>query len=314
MTENRKIIAIAGPTASGKSDLAMMIAKRFDGEIVCCDSMQIYREMNIGTAKPTEEDRREIPHHMTDFLDPDVKYSCADYAKDARRCVEDILGRGKLPVVCGGTGLYLDSLLFDRPYEESTEAGSIREEMAAFADEHGPHGLWLRLNEVDPESAARIHENNVRRVCRALEIFYSTGRKKSELDALPAKPFFNACVFVLHTKDRDVQNRRIEKRTDLMIEAGLLDETEKLLAKGIFDGNSTAAQAIGYKEMLGYLRGEMTLCEAREKLIIATRQYAKRQDTWFGNMKYGTKIELEEDRTAAFGLAIGKAEAFLGIN
>lgn len=289
---NDKVIAVAGPTASGKSDLALELAKLFDGEIVCCDSMQIYRGMDVGTAKPTAAERAAVPHHMVDFLDPGTAYSCADYATDARAATDSVLARGKLPVICGGTGLYLDGLLYERPYSDSCDSGALREELEKEAKEKGNHALWERLSECDPESAENIHENNVRRVARALEIFMLTGRKKSELDALPRRPVYDSLVLILHTPDRSVQNARIEARVDRMLEAGLLDETRTLMADGVFEGKNTASQAIGYKEMLGYLRGEDSLDAAREKLIIATRQYAKRQDTWFSALDYGKVIEI----------------------
>lgn len=308
---NRKVVAVAGPTASGKSALAMELAKRFDGEIVCCDSMQIYRDMNIGTAKPTAEERAEVRHHMVDFLDPDTKYSCADYTSDAKLCIDDVLSRGKLPVICGGTGLYLDSLLYERPYSESCDSGKLREELENEAKEKGSHFLWEKLRAVDPGSAAQIHENNMRRVARALEIYMLTGRKKSELDSLPRLPVYDSLTLILHTSDRTVQNKRIETRVDRMIEDGLTEETRALMQKGVFDCNGTAAQAIGYKEMLGYLRSEDTLSEAREKLIIATRQYAKRQDTWFSGLSYGHKIELGEEFPDPLETALALVSDFL---
>ena len=290
-----KIIAVAGHTASGKTSLAIRLAEILDGEIVCCDSMQIYRVMDIGTAKPTPEEQARVPHHMVDFVDPMREYSCAEYAEDAERAIKDIISRGKLPVICGGTGLYLDTLLFERPFDECGGRSDVRERLEREAQELGAHALHLRLSEVDPESAAKIHENNVRRVIRALEIFETTGKKKSELDALASPAKYDFLAFELRRTDMAERYARIEARVDEMLSTGLLEETKKLLEMGIFEKNPTAAQAIGYKEMLGYVRGEVSLADARERLIIATRQYAKRQVTWFGAKNYIETVELRPD-------------------
>lgn len=289
-----KIIAVAGHTASGKTSLAIRLAEILGGEIVCCDSMQIYRVMDIGTAKPTPEELARVPHHMVDFVDPMREYSCAEYAEDAERAIKDIISRGKLPVICGGTGLYLDTLLFERPFDECGGRSDVRERLAAEAEELGAHALHERLREVDPESAEKIHENNVRRVIRALEIYETTGRKKSELDAIPSPAKYDFLAFELRRTDMDERYARIEKRCDEMIAAGLLDETKKLLDMGIFEKNPTAAQAIGYKEMLGCVRGEVDISEARERLCIATRRYAKRQVTWFSAKNYIETVGLTD--------------------
>lgn len=281
-----RIIAVVGHTASGKTELAIRLAERLGGEIVCCDSMQIYRVMDIGTAKPTPEEQSRVPHHLFDFIDPFRSYSCADYCADAERVIGEILSRGKLPIVCGGTGLYLDSLLFERPFDESSGKSEIRERLCREAEELGAHALHERLRKVDPESAEKIHENNLRRVIRALEIYETTGKKKSEIDLIPTPARYDFLTFELRRTDMAERYERIERRCDAMIASGLLDETEKLLRMGIFDKNPTAAQAIGYKEMLGCVRGDMTLPEARERLCIATRQYAKRQVTWFSAKDY----------------------------
>ncbi len=289
-----KIIAVAGHTASGKTSLAIRLAEILGGEIVCCDSMQIYRVMDIGTAKPTPEEQARVPHHMVDFVDPMCEYSCAEYAEDAERAIKDIISRGKLPVICGGTGLYLDTLLFERPFDESSGKSNVRDRLAAEAEELGAHALHEKLREVDPESAEKIHENNLRRVIRALEIYETTGRKKSELDAIPSPAKYDFLAFELRRTDMDERYARIEKRCDEMIAAGLLDETKKLLDMGIFEKNPTAAQAIGYKEMLGCVRGEVDISEARERLCIATRRYAKRQVTWFSAKNYIETVGLTD--------------------
>ena len=292
MAEKIKIYAVTGPTASGKTALSIELAKRLDGEIISCDSMQIYRGMDIGTAKPTVEEQAQVKHHLIDLLPADAPYSCSDYVKDAEAAVADIISRGKTPIFCGGTGLYLDTLLFERPFDECGGRSDVRERLEREAEELGAHALHMRLSEVDPESAAKIHENNVRRVIRALEIFETTGKKKSELDARLSPAKYDFLAFELRRTDMAERYERIEKRCDAMIEQGLLEETEKLLSMGIFEKNPTAAQAIGYKEMLGCVRGEMSLSEARERLCIATRQYAKRQVTWFSAKNYIETVAL----------------------
>ncbi len=286
MSTHGKVIAIAGHTASGKSSLALKIARRTGGEIVCCDSMQIYRGMDIGTAKPTALEMAEIPHHMVDIVSPSKPYSCAEYVDDAKKAIEDIINRGRLPIICGGTGLYLDCLLYPRPFEESGGHSEVRERLTMEAERDGAHALYLRLCAIDPESAATIHENNVRRVIRALEIFETTGKKKSELDRVQTPPYFEHLAFELRRTDINERYFRIESRIDEMLSGGLLDETRWLLESGVFDSNTTAAQAIGYKEMIPCVRGEASVEAAREKLIVATRQYAKRQVTWFSAKKY----------------------------
>ena len=283
-----KILAVVGPTASGKSALALALAERLGGEIVSCDSMQIYRRMDIGTAKPTADEMTRVRHHLVDFVEPDRAYSCAEYVEAAKHAVEDIVSRGKLPIFCGGTGLYLDCFLRGGGFEETEGDPAGREALFAYAAEHGNRALHERLAEVDPESAAAIHENNVKRVVRALEIFESTGMTKSEADrrSREVESPYDATVIGLRYEPRELLYERIDRRVDLMLDAGLLEETERLLAEGVFEKNSTAAQAIGYKELLGYLRGDESLDAAVDSLKRATRRYAKRQLTWFGAKPY----------------------------
>ncbi len=298
MANNKiKILAVVGPTASGKTALSVELARRLGGEIVCCDSMQIYRRMEIGTAKPTEAERGGVPHRLFDHVDPEMAYSCADYVRDAAREIEEITARGALPILCGGTGLYLESLLRGGNFEETEVDPTLREELRLFAEQEGNHALHERLRAVDPESADAIHENNVKRVIRALEIYYGTGMTKTEADArsrLVESPY-DATVIGLRFADRELLYRRIDRRVDLMLEAGLLEETERLLNEGVFEKNATAAQAIGYKELLGYLRGECDRQEAVETLKRATRRYAKRQMTWFGAREYVRWITPDRD-------------------
>lgn len=281
----KRVIAVVGPTASGKSALAIEIAKRFNGEIICCDSMQIYKEMNIGTAKPSEEDLLEIKHHLFDFADPKESFSCADYIPLAKEVVEDIISRGKMPIFCGGTGLYLDRFLSGAQFEETEIDENFRREMNEFALEFGNEALHQKLREIDSISADEIHPNNVKRVIRALEIYKTSGRTKSELDkeSKTCASEYESIQIGLKYENREILYDRINLRVEKMIEQGLLEETQSLLEDGVFEKNATAAQAIGYKELLTYFRGERELENAIEDLKMATRRYAKRQLTWFSS-------------------------------
>lgn len=281
----KTVIAIVGPTASGKSALAIEIAKRFNGEIICCDSMQIYKEMNIGTAKPSKSEQEGIKHHLFDFANPKESFSCADYIPLAKQVVENIISRGKMPIFCGGTGLYLDRFLSGAQFEETEIDEDFRREMNAFALEFGNEALHQKLSEIDPMSADEIHPNNVKRVIRALEIYKTSGRTKSELDR-ESKSYeseYRAIQIGLKYENREILYDRINLRVDKMMEMGLLDETKSLLCNGVFEKNVTAAQAIGYKELLTYFDGARTLEEAVDDLKMATRRYAKRQMTWFSS-------------------------------
>ena len=281
-----RLLCVVGPTASGKTSLAVSLAQALDGEVISCDSMQIYDRLSIGTAKPTEEERGGIPHHLIGFADPRVPFSCADYVPLALARVEDVLSRGKLPVFCGGTGLYLDSVLRGTVFSDSPQAAedtSVSDALRAEYERDGIGSIYVRLRAVDPESAAAIHPNNARRVMRALEIYLVTGKTKTAWDAeshdIP--PRYDACVIGLNYRDRSVLHDRINRRVSMMLDAGLLDEVKTLYADGWLSDGSTASQAIGYKEFLACLRGEMSEDEAADCVRAATRQYAKRQLTWF---------------------------------
>lgn len=291
-----KIIAVTGPTASGKTALAIELAKRLGGEIISCDSMQIYRTMDIGTAKPTKEELAEITHHLIDILPPDAPYSCSDYVKDAEAAVADIVSRGKLPIFCGGTGLYLDRFLRGGNDDGAACDEGLRAQLKQFVEERGIDALYERLVELDPEAAATIHKNNVKRVMRAIEICLVTGQKKSEIDKKNAEIVekYDHKVITLAFQNRELLYERIEKRVDLMIEQGLLDETKRLMDEGVFERSQTAAQAIGYKELLPYLRGEDSLENCVEELKKATRRYAKRQTTWFSGKDYAHKVYVDD--------------------
>ena len=320
MTANNKIkiLAVVGSTASGKTALSIALAKKLGGEIISCDSMQVYRRMDVGTAKPTVEEMDGVVHHLLDFIEPDEPFSCAEYVTLAKEKAEEIHARGRFPILCGGTGLYLDSFLRGGGFEETETDPALRESLFAFAAEHGNHALHERLRAVDPESADAIHENNVKRVVRALEIFESTGVTKTETDrrSRTIESPYDACVIGLRYGSRELLYQRIDKRVDLMLETGLLEETERLMEEGVFERNSTAAQAIGYKELLGYLRGEQSLDEAVESLKRATRRYAKRQITWFSAEEGVCPIRMDEGgrmrhREEILADAFRAADAFL---
>lgn len=311
--EKIRILALVGPTASGKTALSIELAKRLEGEIISCDSMQVYRGMDIGTAKPTEEERSGIPHHLLDVAEPHETFSVAQYVARASEAAREIASRGKLPILCGGTGLYLDAFLRGGGFEETESDSALRERLFAYAEENGAHALHERLRAVDPESADAIHENNIKRVVRALEIFESTGMTKTEADKrsrLSPSPY-EATVICLSYADREILYERIARRVDVMLSEGLSEETQRLLDAHVFEKNTTAAQAIGYKEILPYLKGEATLAQAREALIVATRRYAKRQMTWFRAKEYVKPLSMTDGdgRVRALSSVADEAEA-----
>ncbi len=298
--EKLKIYAVVGSTASGKSALALELAKRHNGEIISCDSMQIYKKMNIGTAKPTADELSQVRHHLIDVVDPKQSFSCEDYATLAASAIEDCVERGKLPIICGGTGLYLDALLRGGNSAPVCDTSDIRRELTERADREGNVALYEQLKSVDPESAENIHPNNVKRVIRALEIYISCGVPKSELDrrSKTIESKYDASVAGLVYTDRSILYSKIEKRVDEMIREGLVEETRELLADGVFEVNKTAAQAIGYKELLGYVNGSQTLDEAVNELKTATRRYAKRQITWFSAKDYVKPLVMDGENGA----------------
>lgn len=308
-----KIVAVVGSTAGGKTALAIELAKRYNGEIISCDSMQLYRHMDIGTAKPDTAERQGIPHHLMDVVDPtDPKgYSVADYVRDARAAAEDILSRGKLPILCGGTGLYLDAFLRGGSFEVTDTDPALREELTALAEREGNEALHAMLRELDPEAADSIHPNNVKRVVRAIEICRTAGMTKTEADRRSREPEspYDALVIGLKYEDRTILYDRIDRRVDIMLADGLVEETKKLRAMGVFETCPTAAQAIGYKELFPYLDGFCTLDEAADTLKMATRRYAKRQITWFTAKPYVTWITADEGgETKDFEEIVNNAE------
>lgn len=296
MLEKPKILAVVGPTASGKSALAVALAKALDGEVVSCDSMQIYRGMDIGTAKPTLTECGGIPHHLLDIVEPEAEFSVMDYVAAAEAAIADILARGKLPILCGGTGLYLDAVLRGGVLESPGADPTVRAALSARAAREGNEVLHRELAAVDPEGAAAIHPNNLRRVIRALEIYMATGIPKSEWDRrsnlAPAR--YRAAVLGLTFQNRELLYARIERRVDEMLEMGLEQETRRLLERGVFDASRTASAAIGYKELLPYLRGECDRAAAVAELKTATRRYAKRQITWFSAKPYVMPLAVDD--------------------
>ena len=294
MNDKIKVYAVVGATASGKSSLALELAERYGGEIISCDSMQVYKKMNIGTAKPTDEEMARVRHHMIDIAEPCENFSCAEYVSLADAAIRDCAARGKKPMICGGTGLYLDALLREADFADGINDESVREALMQFARENGAEALHAELAEIDPESAAAIHPNNVKRVARAIEIYRVGGVTKTELDRRSRERGmrFDVSAIELFYSDREVLYGRIERRVDQMIDMGLVEETRALALDGVFERNTTAAQAIGYKELFGYLNGEQTLDEAVDVLKLATRRYAKRQMTWFGAKDYITRTDV----------------------
>ena len=296
-----KIVVITGPTASGKTALGVALCQKLNGEVVSADSMQIYRRMTIGTAKPTPEEMQGIPHHMIDVAEPEENWSVARYVEEAAACVEDILARGKLPVIVGGTGLYIDSLLSGRTFAGGEVNDALRQELSERYDEIGARGLLGELRKVDPERAEKLHPGDKKRIVRALEVFILTGKTITEHDretkAIP--PRWEAAKLALDFESRQTLYDRIDRRVDDMFARGLMDEVRALLESGVPD-DCTAMQAIGYKEAVAALRGECSGEEARARIQQESRRYAKRQLTWFRRDKeiewhrFGSEPDLSE--------------------
>lgn len=274
------VIAVVGPTASGKTSLSIEIAKHFSGQVVSADSMQIYEKMNIATAKPTEEEMQGIPHHLIGFQPINKKFSVAEYVQLANERIHKIHSTGDLPVIAGGTGLYVDSLLQNIQFSKEESNTEIREELTEMFQEKGAEYMLNWLGEIDPETANRLHLNDKSRIIRALEIYKLTGKtltEQKELSRLEETPY-DVLYIGINYRDRNVLYDRINLRVDLMLENGLLEETEEFYN---IPQDKTACQAIGYKELAPYFRGDTTLNECVEKLKLETRHYAKRQLTWF---------------------------------
>ena len=291
-------LAITGPTASGKTALSLALAEHLGCEIISLDSMQIYKYMDIGTAKATAEERKRAPHHMLDFLDPTESYSAEDYRADAMRVLADIESRDRLPLFVGGTGLYMDTVIRGTQLTSPPSSDELKERLLASAvTDEEREALWQRLKEVDPESAEKTHKNNVRRVVRALEIYELTGKTKTYFDELTkaAKPDVTVGMITLDFHNRDNLYDRVNLRVDQMMDEGLVAEVEGLYRDGILKKDTTAAQAIGYKEIISYLDGECTLDEAVELLKLSSRRYAKRQLTWFRHNEDAVRLFIDRE-------------------
>ncbi|MDE6727250.1 MAG: tRNA (adenosine(37)-N6)-dimethylallyltransferase MiaA [Oscillospiraceae bacterium] len=275
-----RVIVICGPTASGKTALAVELAKIYGGEVISADSMQIYTDMDIASAKPTAEEQQGIPHHLVGFLDPSESFSVADYVKLCDECVRDILSRGKTPIICGGTGLYISSFVDNLTFDDSEQDFAYREEMRKFASENGNAALLEKLRAIDPETAETLHENNVGRIIRALEVYHTTGHTISQAKEMSrqAPSPYEFVMIALDFEDRALLHDRINRRVDVMVSRGLVWEARRCFEQ---PERPTAAQAIGCKELYPYFRGERSLEECIEELKLRTRQYAKRQMTWF---------------------------------
>ena len=282
--EKEKVIVICGPTASGKTALSIELAKKINGEIVSCDSMQIYKEMNIGTAKPTKEEMQGIKHYMIDIISPDERYSVADYKKQAKEAIKEILSKGKVPIVVGGTGLYVDSLIYEIDYPEIEFDEKYREELEQEVEERGLEALYEKAKEIDEEAIKKISSNDKKRILRILEIYHATGKNKTEQEKESTKTpvEFDYKVFALNM-DREKLYERINKRVDLMIENGLIEEVENIYKK--YNKFKTAMLGLGYKEVVKYLEKRLTKEEMIEKIKQETRKFAKRQLTWFRKNK-----------------------------
>ena len=277
----KPLLCVVGPTASGKTALSLRLAEVYGGEIVSADSMQIYRHMDVGTAKPTLAERRGIPHHMLDVAQPGEAYSVARYAAEAAACVDDILARGRLPIAAGGTGLYINALIEGTAFAGNERNEALREKLEEEYRGQGPAAMFARLRAVDPESAARLHQNDKKRVLRALEVYEQTGMTIGAHNRATKPPCarYDAVMIGICPAERELLYRRIDARVDEMLANGLEAEARTLMEQGLLTG--TAAQAIGYKELFPYLNGEGTLAEAAERIRRETRRYAKRQLTWF---------------------------------
>lgn len=283
---------ICGPTASGKTNLGIRLALKCGGEIVSADSMQIYKGMDIASAKPSKEEMQGVPHHLMDFLSPKQAFSVADYVEMAHKVIYDIYNRGRLPIIVGGTGLYISSLINNIKFDNTGCDYEFREEMKKLAVKQGNDALWERLRQIDPKAAEKLHPNNQNRIIRALEVYKISGstiteaQEKSRLTESPYKAYY-----IMPDYPREILYQRIDKRVDIMLEKGLLEE-----AREFFTHNDyvTAAQAIGYKELKPLIDGKEKLCECADRLKQATRNYAKRQLTWFNKEKTLNRLNMEK--------------------
>lgn len=298
------VYVIGGPTASGKSKLAVELAKKVNGEIISADSMQIYKEMNIGTAKVNKEEMQGVQHYFVDFVSPDERYSVSNFKKDAEKAIEEILEKGKTPIVVGGTGLYIDSLIYGIEFQNEEVDLEYREKLNKIADEKGLESLYKKAQEIDPEAMKKISINDRKRIIRVLEIYHKTGKTKTEqeLQSRKNEVKYEYKVFAI-TMDREKLYERIEKRVDFMIEQGLIEEVKQILEK--YHTFPTAMQGLGYKEVVEYLEGSCTKEEMIEKIKKETRHYAKRQLTWFRKNKETIWLDGEKSTDENVSIILG---------
>ena len=305
----KPLVIIGGPTACGKTELSIRLAKAIDGEIISADSMQVYRYMDIGTAKVTKEEAEGIPHYLVDALLPNEPYNVMVFQQKAKDYMQKIWEKGKIPIIVGGTGFYINALLYDNTFTETEGDTTFRQACYDLAEAQGAEVLYQKLWDIDPEYAKTTHANNIKRVTRALEYHHMTGEKFSVHNATEKQkqsPY--EAVVVILTMERQKLYARIEKRIDLMMEAGLLDEVKKLLDMG-YDGNLVSMQGLGYKEFLPYFAGENSQEKAVEDLKIGTRHFAKRQLTWFRRQLEGLWIDLSEtDKQTALQMILQDME------
>lgn len=299
--DKNTIIAVAGPTAVGKTKFAIMLAQNFNGEVISCDSMQLYKYMDIGSAKPTPEEMAMAKHHLVDFVDPRDEFSVAQYQQLAKAAIKDVLNRGKTPIISGGTGLYLNSLLYDMDFSSVPEDNTYRNELTEIAEKQGPEVLHEMLQKQDPDAAAKIHPNNIKKVVRALErLKEGEGKVRQFADISEETKDYNVILIGL-TRDRAELYDRINRRVELLMDAGLLEEVTQLQEMGLTKEN-ISMKGIGYKELMDYLEGRYSLDEAVDTIQKNTRHYAKKQLTWFrryDKMKWFNISEFSNDEDAA---------------
>ena len=293
--KKQKVIVICGPTASGKTALSIELAKKINGEIVSCDSMQIYKEMDIGTAKPTKEEMQEIPHYMINTIFPNERYSVADYKKDAKKAIREIIKKGKVPIIVGGTGLYVDSLIYEIEYPDIKFDEKYRQELEEQVRKDGLEKLYNKAKKIDPEAMLKISSNDKKRILRVLEIYKATGKTKTEQErkSREKEPEFDYLVYGLNMP-REKLYERINLRVDIMIKQGLIKEVEEIYKK--YNEFPTAMQGLGYKEVVEYLQGKVSKEEMIENIKRETRRYAKRQMTWFRKNKQTIWLDTENTK------------------
>lgn len=307
------LIILAGPTAVGKTELSLKLAQRINGEIISADSMQVYKRMDIGTAKPSREEQGRVPHHLIDLVEPDQDFSVADYKKYFESAVASIYAKGKLPLMTGGTGLYIRACIQAYNLEPGEPLPDLRQELKEQAERFGPDYIHQKLAKVDPQAAAKIHPNDLRRVIRALEVYQSTGLPISELQQKRSARFKYNVIYLFLNREREELYRRIELRVEQMINAGLIEEVRSLLESG-FSPNLKSMQSLGYKQLCRYLQGTVSLEEAVASIKQETRHYAKRQLTWFRREPIDYRINILGDLQEYFGDILNYIEGRLGVN